>query len=92
MTLLERIDGMLAAWRVMLPHIPAPAPESATHWLNYPDFIVERAIFRTSKKFLVSKISADFVPAQAYKYATTTARIMAAKAVEAATAQKGASE
>ena len=90
MTLLERIDSLLATWRVMLPHIPPPAPEGATHWLNYPDSVVEQAIFRTSKKFLVSKISADFVPAQAYKYATATARIMAAKAQEAAQKPEGA--
>ena len=92
MTLVQRIDGLLQAWKLVMPHIPAPAPESATHWLNYPDAVVEQAIFRTSKKFLVSKISADFVPAQAYKYATATARIMAAKAQEAAATQKGASE
>ena len=70
MTLIQRIDALLAVWRVMLPHIAPPARESAAHWLNYSDDIVEAAIFRTGKKFAASKLSAGFDPAQAYRYAT----------------------
>jgi hypothetical protein len=72
----------------MLPHVPPPAPEGATHWLNYPDAVVEKAILRTAQKFSVQKLSADFVPAAAYRYTTATARIMAAKAFEARAVQQ----
>jgi hypothetical protein len=82
MTLIERIDSLLAVWRIAVPHIPAPAPESVTHWLNYPNVIVEAAILRTARKFSPGKSSADFNPAQAYKYTTSTARIMNQRAKE----------
>jgi hypothetical protein len=82
MTLLKRIESLLAVWRVMLPHIPAPTPEDTAHWLNYSDEIVEAAIFRTGKKFAAPKLSAGFDPSQAYRYATATARIMAERAQE----------
>jgi hypothetical protein len=82
MTLVQRVDALLQVWKLVLPHIPAPAATDATRWLNYPDSIVEQAIFRTGKKFLPIKLSADLDPAQAYRYATATARTMAARAQE----------
>jgi hypothetical protein len=40
---------------------------------------VEQAILRTGKKFSADKVTADFDPAQAYRYTTGTARMMAAR-------------
>ena len=80
MNLIERINSLLAVWRVALPHIPAPAPDNVAHWLNYPNLIVEAAILRTARKFSQDKLSADFIPSQAYKYTTSTARIMTQRA------------
>jgi hypothetical protein len=82
MTLIERIDSLLAVWRIAVPHIPAPAPESAMHWLNYPNAIVEAAIMRTARKFSREKLSADFTPTAAYRYVTSTARVMNQRAKE----------
>ena len=82
MTLIERIDSLLAVWRVTVPHITPPAPESVTHWLNYPDAIVEAAILRTARKFSPGKSSADLNPSHAYRYTTSTARIMTQRAKE----------
>jgi hypothetical protein len=82
MTLIERIDSLLAVWRIAVPHIPAPAPESAMHWLNYPNAIVEAAIMRTARKFSPGKSSADLNPSHAYRYTTSTARIMTQRAKE----------
>jgi hypothetical protein len=82
MSLIERINSLLAVWRVALPHIPAPAPESVTHWLNYPNVIVEAAILRTARKFSREKLNADFTPASAHRYVTSTARIMNERAKE----------
>jgi hypothetical protein len=79
MTLIQRVDGLLATWRLLLPHVPPPEPEDAARWLNYPDEIVEQAIFRTRKKFAAHKIDARFDPCRAHQYATATARTMAAK-------------
>ena len=92
MTLVERISSLTQAWRTVLPHLPEPQPVDVARWCVYADQIVEAAIIRTSKKFTVAKLVSDFDPALAHRYVTATARIMAAKAVEAATAQKGASE
>ncbi|HKV92334.1 MAG TPA: hypothetical protein VJW20_07280 [Candidatus Angelobacter sp.] len=79
MTLLQRIDDLLATWRIVLPHLPPPAPEDAVRWLHYSDTAVEQAILRTGKKFAAHKIDAQFDPSRAHQYATATARIMATK-------------
>jgi hypothetical protein len=81
MTLVQRIDSLLATWRVLLPHIPAPTPENATRWLHYPDTAVEAAILRTAQKFAAPKLVSGFEPLQAYRYTTSTARNMAARAL-----------
>jgi hypothetical protein len=52
------------------------------HWLNYPNAIVEAAIMRTARKFSPGKSSADLNPSHAYRYTTSTARIMTQRAKE----------
>lgn len=88
MILIQRVDGLLATWRLLLPHVPAPTPENATRWLHYPDMVVEAAILRTAQKFSREKLGAGFDPLQAYRYTTSTARNMATKALEEASSNQ----
>jgi hypothetical protein len=92
MTLVQRVDSLLATWRLLLPHVPAPTPENATRWLHYPDAVVESAILRTAQKFSQEKLSANFEPSLAYKYTTSTARNMVVRAAESASGNQKAAE
>jgi hypothetical protein len=83
MTFVQRVDGLLATWRLLLPHVPAPTPENATRWLHYSDTVVESAILRTAQKFSQEKLSTGFEPSLAYRYTTSTARNMTARAAAA---------
>jgi len=74
---LERIEYLQRVWRIVLPPVPAPLSEDIAKWCNYADCVIEQAIFRTGKKFAVTKVDpANFDPLQAYRYVTGTARHM----------------
>lgn len=77
MNLIERVELYLKMWRLTLPHISEPPSEDAARWGLYPMHVVEAAILRTGKRFARTKITPDFVPEQAYRYATATARSIA---------------
>jgi hypothetical protein len=75
MTLLEKIEYMQKAWKVLLPHIQPPPSEDAARWCNYSRASVEQAMMRTAKRFGVNRIDpATFDVTYAYKYCTSTAR------------------
>lgn len=77
MNLIQRIDLYGQMWRLVMPHIPEPTPEDAARWGLYPTTAVEAAILRTSKRFARTKLAPEFVPQQAYRYVTATARSIA---------------
>jgi len=77
MNLIERVSLYLKTWKMVLPHVAPPPPEDAARWGLYPSYVVEAAILRTSKRFAPARLGLDFVPQQAYKYATATARAIA---------------
>ena len=77
MNLIQQIDLYRKTWRLLLPHVPVPPPEDAARWAAYPSSAVESALLRTSKRFAPARITPDFVPQRAYKYATATARAIA---------------
>lgn len=87
MTKLEQVNQLTRLWRVALPHIAEPSPQDAIRWCLYPMETVESAILQAGKRFTVTKLTADFVPTQAYKYVTATARSMTQRAAVAATSQ-----
>lgn len=77
MNVLEKVKYFAKVWQLALPHIPPPAPEDAARWAVYSSVAVEAAILRTAKRFAPARITHDFVPVQAYRYATATARSIA---------------
>lgn len=78
MNLLQRVENITKVWQIMVPHLPAPSPETIGRWLFYPDAAIEAAIVRTASKFKRSKIEpATFDPVQAYRYTTGTAKLIA---------------
>ena len=74
MTLLQRIEYLRQVWTNLLPHIPAPPPEDAARWCNYPNAAVESAILRAAKKFSAAKVQSNFDATVAWRYTTGTAR------------------
>lgn len=77
MNILERVEHYRKVWQLVLPHVTVPSREDAVRWGVYPRPAVEAAILRTSKRFAPARITQDFVPEQAYRYATATARAIA---------------
>ena len=88
MTILEKINHFQKVWEAALPHLPAPAPQDAARWCNYPVATVESAILRTAKRFSVGKVAANFDPHQAYRYVTGTARSISQRLAVLVSSQK----
>jgi hypothetical protein len=77
MNLLQRVENITKVWQIMLPHLPAPSPETVGRWLFYNDSAIESAIVRTASKFKREKIDlATFDAVQAYRYTTGTAKLI----------------
>lgn len=69
METLERIDNARRLWQLFLPHVETPAEIQLWRWANrFPDWMIERAFARTSRKFAPEK--GTFAPEHVHRYAT----------------------
>jgi hypothetical protein len=82
-TPMTQIQRWQQAWAALLPHVPVPTAADAAPWEQLPQFEVDRAMLRCSRRYAASMISDGFKPMDAYRYVT----FVATEAVKAARAK-----
>jgi len=74
MTFSSKIEKLQGMWEIVLGHVATPTAADVGRWLVYDFSAVELAVLRTANRFARGRLHASFLPVEAYKYTTATAR------------------